>query len=157
MPIPPPDHAMKQKKLFVFRRNANPEKWRAVMVRDALSVKALNILFRKGWYLMDLEMEDLQSLAFHVSIEGERPEKVRKPGALVPVVVDTDAPLLLILTKGETHRQRALMLEPDEQGYRDMAKYERDIAEVADGWETTAMFPMEGRCYLAILEKPGAG
>lgn len=120
---------MKKKKgLYVSSRTANPEKWRAVMVRDALSVKALNALFRKGWYLMDLGMEDLPWLAFNVSIEGERPEKKLKPGAFIPLAVRSKNPLLLLLARGSTHRQRAILLEPDERGYRDFSRYDRDIA-----------------------------
>jgi hypothetical protein len=144
---------MLRKKHRVFGKRANPEKWRPVIVRDALSVKALNTLFRKGWYLMDLEMDDLPYLAFQISTEGERPQKKRRPGELIPYPLGIDQTLILILTKGNIHRQRAVLLEPDERGYRDIRRHEEELARVAAGWEPIQMFSMENRCSLAILER----
>lgn len=69
---------IRRKQLRVFGLQANPGKWRAVIVRDALSVAALNTLFRKGWFLMDIEMEDLPHLVFQVSPEGERGERLTR-------------------------------------------------------------------------------
>ena len=135
-------------------RRPDPEKWRPVIIRDAPGVKALNALFRKGWYLIDLEMDDLPYLAFMVSTEGERPQKKARPGSLVPIFTASDKSLLLILTKGNIHRQRAILLEPDEKGYRDFSRHDEQIAQVAEGWNTFQIFSLENRCHLAILEKP---
>lgn len=163
---------MMRKKILRGFRKANTDKWRPVTIRDALSVKALNSLFCKGWYLMDLEMDDLPCLAFHVSLEGERPPKVRKSGGF-PSTHDTmlhlvgandsgvgdksqGTMLVLVLTKGEGYRQRAIMLEPDEQGYRDFGRYAEDIERLADGWVTERILELENRCTLVILVKPEA-
>lgn len=145
---------MKQSRLWKLPRRANPEKWRLVVVRDALGVKALNTLFRKGWYLMDIEMDDLPFLAFEVPLEGERPQKNRRPDPFIPFPEEPDRTLLLILTKGTIHRQRALMLDLDEKGYRDFARYEEQLARESDGWDILQIFSLENRHHIAILEKP---
>lgn len=145
------------KGLRVFGLEPNPEKWRPVIIRDEVSVEALNILLHKGWYLMDIDMEDLPHLVFHVSAEGERPEKPAGSGGFTLWPSTKGKMLQLILTRGNIHRQRAIMLEPDEKGYRDVNRHRAEIERAAEGWKIVLVFDMENRRSLALLERTEEG
>jgi hypothetical protein len=141
----------------------NDSRWRPVLIRDEASVRYLNSLFAKGWYLMDLGLEDLPFLFFMVPLDPEKkPPKIARELTLlssyikgfrrVPITGTRDHMPVLVLTKG-TNRgmQKAIAISRDETGYIDMRKGEMNLKE----WRTLLTFPMEAEGYVIIYQKRG--
>lgn len=146
----------------------NDNRWRPVRIRDEASVRYLNSLFAKGWYLMDLGLDDLPFLFFMVPLDPDkkRPKIASELTQLsmisytvkgfrripVPIKGSRDHMPVLVLTKG-TNRgmQKAIAVCRDETGYIDMRKGTMNQKE----WRTLLTLPMETEGYVIIYQKRG--
>jgi hypothetical protein len=144
----------------------NDSRWRPVRIRDEASVRYLNSLFAKGWYLMDLGLDDLPFLFFMVPLEpGKKRPKIDskltqlslmrytvKGFRSVPITGTRDHMPVLVLTKG-TNRgmQKAVAICRDDTGYIDMSKGTMNLKE----WRMLLTLPMEAEGYVMIYQKRG--
>jgi hypothetical protein len=144
-------------------------RWRPVRIRDEASVRYLNSLFAKGWYLMDLGLDDLPFLYFLVPLEPgkKRPKIASELTQLsiatftqkglrhtppVPIKGSRDHMPVLVLTKGKNRgMQKAVAICRDETGYIDMRKGKMDPKE----WRSILTIPMEAEGYVMIYQKRG--
>src|SRR5919205_351311 len=94
------------------------EQWYPIFVRSRRDIERLNRLFEKGWFLDQIGLEEMPFLAFNAPLPDpdapEGPEEVAEGSP-------EDNVLMLVLARGTVKgRQRAMIVEPDEHGYRDL-------------------------------------
>jgi hypothetical protein len=141
---------------------SNDSRWCPVRVRDEGSVRYLNTLFAKGWYLMDLGLDDLPFLFFLVPLDPEKqqPKIASELTQLLlyptkgfrryPINGTRDHMPVLVLTKGRKRGiQNAVAVCRDETGYIDMSKGTMNLKE----WRMLLTLPMEAEGYVIIYQK----
>ena len=136
----------------VVNSNGNwRQKWRPVLLRDEGSVDELNALFAKGWYLLELDMDDLPMLVFFAPADtveavpradaSDHPRHWNK--ADLPIVV---------LRRGKLKsRQKAFLVESD-GGYKDMSRLLEREREVGEDQRLIAALALSNNAMVAIFE-----
>ncbi len=120
--------------------------WRAVRLKDDTSAAYLNGLLHEGWYVMDVGVAGLPTLAFSVPLEppAETTFRWRKRGQ-----PGEDRIVVLVLHKGTAPgRQQGIVIHRDEAGYLDMR-----LLKAEPGWKQLIVLEMESGAAITIMEK----
>ncbi len=134
----------------------NNPRWRAVRLENEESVAYLNRLFRRGWYMLLLDVDGISYLTFKVPLKPPRyiePKDVHQSLELQ----NEKAMTVVILRKG-TRRglQRAEIAERASTHYA-LATTATGVGR--DGWKAIIVLTLEEGGVVTIFERmpPGAG
>lgn len=94
--------------------------WRAVRLKDASSVEYLNRMFRRGWYIMPLDINGISHFIMMVPLDN--PTRVDYASYHQRIAGDAQPSMVIVvLRKGEQKGiQRAILAEIGESGKVEM-------------------------------------
>lgn len=129
-------------------------RWRAVLLRDQESVGYLNRLFRRGWYLMEINADGISHLLFQVPVE---PLKFIEPTNEHQSITayESEYFFVIVLRKGTVRdRQRAVLTQRDEKGYVDLGIGESEGISIQEGaWRSLMVIGLGPVGVVSILER----
>jgi hypothetical protein len=130
---------------------ASADKWRAIRLENEESVRYLNRMFARGWYLMDLGVDGLPYLCFTVPLKPVPIEYDTKKW----VVARPPSIEIVILTHGKRKNiQKAVVQMRDEKGYYDFTKEKQWIDKKV--WEAMASISLEEEGLVTIYQRRDA-
>jgi hypothetical protein len=130
---------------------ADAHKWRAIRLENEESVRYLNWMFARGWYLMDLGVDGLPYLNFTVPMKPMPVEYDQQPW----IAVKMESIQIVILTNGKRKNiQKALVQMRDEKGYYDFSKEKQGIDMKV--WEAMTSISLEEEGMVTIYQRKDA-
>ena len=130
---------------------ASADKWRAIRLENEESVRYLNRMFSRGWYLMDLGVDGLPYLNFTVPLKPMPVEYDQQPW----VAVKMESIQVVILTHGKRRNiQKAVVQMRNEEGYYDFTKEKQWIDMKV--WEGMASIKLEDDGLVTIYQRRDA-
>jgi hypothetical protein len=130
---------------------ASADKWRAIRLENEESVRYLNRMFARGWYLMDLGVDGLPYLNFTVPMKPMPVDYDQRPW----VAVKMESIQIVILTYGRRKNiQKAVVQMRDENGYYDFSKEGEWIDKKV--WQAMASISLEEEGLVTIYQRRDA-
>lgn len=130
---------------------ASADKWRAIRLENEESVRYLNRLFARGWYLMELGVDGLPYLNFTVPLKPMPVEYDQQPW----VTVKMSSIQIVILTLGRRRNiQKAIVQFRNEKGYYDFSKRGEHIDMKV--WQAMASISLEEEGMVTIYQRRDA-
>jgi hypothetical protein len=127
------------------------DKWRAIRLENEESVRYLNRMFARGWYLMDLGVDGLPYLNFTVPLKPMPVDYDQRPW----VAVKMPSIQIVILTHGKRKNiQKGVVQMRDEKGYYDFSKQGEQID--MNIWEAMASISLEEEGLVTIYQRKDA-